>query len=61
VVSRGYLEIGLSRRVIGQRLMRISADGSEFLELFLELFCPPRVVGDDRGTGVPPPKAKIDA
>jgi hypothetical protein len=38
VVSRGYLEIGPNRRVIGQRLMRIGPEGSEISELFLELF-----------------------
>ena len=39
--------------------MRICAEGSEIWELFLELFCPPRVIGGDRGTGVPPPKLKL--
>ena len=39
--------------------MRICAEGSEFWELFLELFCFPRVIGGDRGTGVPPPNLNL--
>src|SRR6185436_13007756 len=51
-------KIGPWCRVIGQRLMRIAAEGSEILELFLELFCPIGVIRDDRGTG-PPPKLNL--
>ena len=40
--------------------MRISSDGSEIWELFLELFCPPRVNGDEGEPG-PPAEPKFDA